>query len=287
MRSYLKFDLSGVKGTITRATLVLAPRSSSRAGVAVLRAGNRWSERRVTFRNAPSPRRPARTSGRIRCCRTKVSLDVTHLVAGRRSVTLVLRSSARRGSSDTASFGNRERGRRLAPRLVVRASTAASEPTASAPSGSPPGGATAPGAPLPVPPVPTLPGPLPFPSWNGDLSTGNWSQYDSRPDNHPDGRPRTSRSSTARPRRALRMPGRSPSARAPIASSEAGTRALTTLWPNDSNPAAAKSRAYEGADSWYRDAFYLPASFCPAPGTDWNWLWEMHNYPDGPGDANL
>jgi hypothetical protein len=73
---------------------------------------------------------------------------------------------------------------------------------------------------------------------------------------------------------------------ASVISGEAGERALLTLWPNNV-PSSGKTRAYQGAESWYRDRVYFPTEFQASRNTDWNWLYELHNYPDGSADANL
>ncbi len=69
---------------------------------------------------------------------------------------------------------------------------------------------------------------------------------------------------------------------------EAGERALDTIWPaKDDAGRSGETRAYQGADTWYRDEIYFPPGFRPTRNTDWNWLYGLHNYPDGAGDANL
>jgi Polysaccharide lyase len=72
-----------------------------------------------------------------------------------------------------------------------------------------------------------------------------------------------------------------------VVNGEAGDRTLTTLWPDGKAGTTAKTRGYQGADSWYRDEVYFPAGFQATRGTDWNWLYELHNYPDSAGDSNL
>jgi hypothetical protein len=71
-----------------------------------------------------------------------------------------------------------------------------------------------------------------------------------------------------------------------VVSGEAGQRALDELWPSRT-PATGKTRAYQGADSWYRDELYLPSSFQPVANEDWNFVYEIHNWPDAGSDANL
>jgi Polysaccharide lyase len=73
-----------------------------------------------------------------------------------------------------------------------------------------------------------------------------------------------------------------------IVNGEPGERTLLTLWPGDSDAGLyEKTRAYQGADSWYRDEVYFPSSFQATKNTDFNWFYELHNYPDNYGDVNL
>ena len=44
-------------------------------------------------------------------------------------------------------------------------------------------------------------------------------------------------------------------------------RALTTLWPDSGDGSSGKSRAYVGADTWYRDEVYFPAGFQASQNT--------------------
>src|SRR5881396_493769 len=52
-RTYVRFDLGGVDGTIIRATLRVYARSRSARGFSVRRADSGWNERRITYANAP------------------------------------------------------------------------------------------------------------------------------------------------------------------------------------------------------------------------------------------
>ena len=110
-RSYLRFQLAKIDAPITRATLRLFTRSSSR-GFEVRAAGAGWSERSITFANAPRPGRQITGSGRYRA-RTWVSIDVTTLAKGNGPVSLVL------AGADTA-FASRESGAKR-PQLIVQA----------------------------------------------------------------------------------------------------------------------------------------------------------------------
>jgi hypothetical protein len=126
------------------------------------------------------------------------------------------------------------------------------------------------------------------PSWNGDFSTGDWSQYNSYVDSHMDGvwpRDFAIVRNPAPP--GFEYAARYTVGRSSVVPGEAGQRALDALWPGGADPASGSSRAYQGADTWYRDALYVPSSFRAAPNQDWNSVYELHNWPDTAGDANV
>ncbi len=95
VRSYLRFDLSGVTGTVTRALLDLTPTSNLTAGVDVRGVGGTgsWTETGLTFDTSPPVGAVVATSGAL-TAGTVVSLDVTGLVQpGLLEVALTGRSS--------------------------------------------------------------------------------------------------------------------------------------------------------------------------------------------------
>ena len=106
-RSYLRFKVSGVDAPVQFATLRVFARSGSR--LAVRATGTRWSERGITFANAPAAGGVVGRSGRFR--RGWVSLDVSRLVKGNGTLNLALTGSA--------TLASRESGSR--PRLIVGA----------------------------------------------------------------------------------------------------------------------------------------------------------------------
>ena len=114
MRAYLRFRVRGVAGPIRRATLRLYATQVRGHGLRVAGVrSHRWSERGITFANAPSPRGPAVDAQVVG--RGWISLDVSRFVHRAGTVDLVLSYAAPPGK---ISFGSREsRGR--APRLVV------------------------------------------------------------------------------------------------------------------------------------------------------------------------
>ena len=91
MRSYLRFDLAAVSGTIVRATLRMYANSSQSTGLEAHRSTNvSWTESGVTYANAPPFDAPILgTSGQL-TAGTWSSIDVSAAASGGGSVTLVL-----------------------------------------------------------------------------------------------------------------------------------------------------------------------------------------------------
>jgi hypothetical protein len=112
MRSYVRFTVRGVAaGSVSRATLRLFPRSSSRRGIRVRATAGSWSEARITFANAPRTSGAIISSGPLRA-RRWASINVTRLVRGNGTISLALTGSS------TATIASRESGS-TRPRLVV------------------------------------------------------------------------------------------------------------------------------------------------------------------------
>jgi acid phosphatase type 7 len=115
-RSYLRFRLRGVRGTLRRARL----RVYVVAGTGTLKVAgvpsSRWGERSITYRNAPVPKK---ATGFARARRGAWSeLDVTAIIPRSGLATLAIGMS--RGSVRLASREVRSR----APRLLVDSGTA-------------------------------------------------------------------------------------------------------------------------------------------------------------------
>ncbi|HEX8939058.1 MAG TPA: DNRLRE domain-containing protein [Candidatus Limnocylindrales bacterium] len=113
LRSYLRFDLSPVSGTVLKATLRVYANSSLPAGYQVSpEADTTWSESTLTYASAPPAGPVAGSSGPVSAGWT--SLDVTSLVDGDGSpVGLVLSST----SGTQLSLASRESAN--PPQLVV------------------------------------------------------------------------------------------------------------------------------------------------------------------------
>jgi polysaccharide lyase-like protein len=122
------------------------------------------------------------------------------------------------------------------------------------------------------------------PSWVGDFENGGLSQWDGQDGN---------RSLRDRYFRTVSSPA-APGSRFAFAatvdpqasSGDAGHRSLLYLYPADV-ASESKTGAYEGSERWYRTLVYFPSDFHPAQNTDWNWVAEWHNWPNGPCCANL
>ena len=87
-RSYLRFEIFGIPGTIVRATLRLYTSTNSGDGFQVRASGNSWIESRTTYRNAPAVGHLIAQSGSF-FANEWVSIDVTPAVRPR-STTLDL-----------------------------------------------------------------------------------------------------------------------------------------------------------------------------------------------------
>lgn len=115
VRSYLRFNLSGISGTVTSAKLKIWPNSASSDGFVVHGAPSTWSENTLTWANAPAVGPAVSSVGAYSCCSGYVSADATPLVTGNESVTTVLTSTSAHGDQYRA----REWGSSYWPLLVA------------------------------------------------------------------------------------------------------------------------------------------------------------------------
>ena len=128
-QSYLRFDVSGVTGTIQQALLRLYVPSgySTTNGPAVYGTDNQWEETLITWTNKPPPTTAASDNKGSILENQWVEYNVTPLVTGNGSVSFILIAD----SSDGVRFSSREATNK--PQLVI---TLQGEPT-STPSPSP------------------------------------------------------------------------------------------------------------------------------------------------------
>jgi hypothetical protein len=114
VRSYLRFDVQGLSGTITRVTLRIFTNSSSSAGYEVRNVpDNAWSESTINYTNAPAMDGVSATSGAFGTG-IWTSVDITSLVTGNGLYNLALTTT----SGTAFSLASRESGAN-APQLVI------------------------------------------------------------------------------------------------------------------------------------------------------------------------
>ena len=114
VRSYLRFDVQGVTGTVTRVTLRIFTNSSSNAGYEVRKvADNTWSEGTINHGNAPAMDGVTTTFGSFGA-NAWTSVDITSLITGNGSYNIGLTTT----SGTAFSLASRESGAN-APQLVI------------------------------------------------------------------------------------------------------------------------------------------------------------------------
>ncbi len=112
-QSFLRFDLTGVSGTVQRATLRLFVRNGSSNGPSLYRTSAAWTETAITWNNQPPPIGAAIADLGAATAGTWSEFDLTGHVTGNGSYDLVLLAD----STDGIQFDSREGG--SPPQLVV------------------------------------------------------------------------------------------------------------------------------------------------------------------------
>jgi len=117
-RSYLRFVVGDINGTISNATLRLYPTSSSATGYQIKRVGDQtWEEGTITYANAPAVGALIGSSGNF-ASGNWTSVNVTSLVTGNGVYDLVLTTT----SGSNMNFNSRDAsGNR--PQLVIQTTT--------------------------------------------------------------------------------------------------------------------------------------------------------------------
>jgi len=114
MRSYMRFNLQGITGTVTRATLRIYANSASSLGINIHSVSdNTWAESSVNYNNAP-PVGGAIASFRPVPTGAWISIDVTAYITGNGTYNLALTTPG----STAISFASRQAGAN-APQLMV------------------------------------------------------------------------------------------------------------------------------------------------------------------------
>jgi hypothetical protein len=117
VRSYLRFSVQGLSGTVTRATLRIFANSAASAGcVANGVSDNTWTETGINYNNAPPLGSALGSSGPI-TAGTWISMDVTVYIAGNGTYNLALTTPG----STAVSLASHESGAN-APQLIIEMS---------------------------------------------------------------------------------------------------------------------------------------------------------------------
>jgi len=118
MRSYLRFELAGLRGPVLRATLRLYSKDGSASGYEVRAVGDSaWREQTITYRTAPPPGSLVAMTERV-VARAFTSVDVTPLASDAGVVNLAVSDPG----GPRTRFASRESGE-LAPQLLVETET--------------------------------------------------------------------------------------------------------------------------------------------------------------------
>jgi myo-inositol-hexaphosphate 3-phosphohydrolase len=130
-QSYLKFDVEGLTGPVTRATLRLYCVDASEEGGAAYRVANHyrdsetpWDERAINWDNAPVIAGEALDREGAVAPDSWIELDVTAAIAGDGTYSFALAS----GTASTAAYSTKEGV--ASPQLVIEAAPAAVKPVA-------------------------------------------------------------------------------------------------------------------------------------------------------------
>jgi hypothetical protein len=103
MQSYLRFNIQGISGTVTHATLRVYANSASSTGYGVGNVSdNTWTETGINYNNAPAIGSSVGSSGSF-AAGTWTTVDVTSLVTGNGTLDLGLYTT----SSTAISFNSR------------------------------------------------------------------------------------------------------------------------------------------------------------------------------------
>ena len=125
LESVLRFDVFGISGSVTSATLYLYAYEGTSDGPYVYKATGSWTESGVTWANRPRSSGGRMDDAGIVPEGTWFALDVTKAISGNGTFNLLLRSS----STDSISLRSRESSSNQ-PRLVVETNGGSGDTTA-------------------------------------------------------------------------------------------------------------------------------------------------------------
>jgi acid phosphatase type 7 len=128
-RSYLRFEVTNLSGTVAKATVQFYSNDTSQSGLEVHAVSDSgWDEQTITYNNAPQPGLIVASVPRVPAD-TFTSVDVTELVTGEGVVSLAVTAA------DRLRLASRESGA-LAPQLIVEATSSSSTSSSSSSSSS-------------------------------------------------------------------------------------------------------------------------------------------------------
>jgi hypothetical protein len=114
LRSYLRFEVQGLSGTLTRATLRIFTNSGSSTGYEVRSvADNTWIEGAINYSNSPAPDGLIGTSGPFGTG-AWTTVDITPLITGDGTFSISLTTT----NNTAFSLASREAGAN-APQLII------------------------------------------------------------------------------------------------------------------------------------------------------------------------
>jgi hypothetical protein len=114
VRSYLRFNVQGLTGTITRVTLRVYANSSSSSGYTVYSVSNNtWTETTITYSNAPAIGSSVGSSPGFNAG-VWTTATITSAVTGNGTISFALGTS----SSTAISLASRESGT-FVPQLII------------------------------------------------------------------------------------------------------------------------------------------------------------------------
>ena len=144
-RSYLRFNVNDLSGTVTNATLRLFTTSSSSTGIQAQRVTNQnWEESSIPYANAPALGPVIGSSGNF-ASGNWVSIDVTSLVTGNGVYDLAVTTT----NPNNMNFNSRDATAGNWPQLIVQ-TTAGTVPTQTPTTSQTPGTVTATVTPSPT-----------------------------------------------------------------------------------------------------------------------------------------
>jgi hypothetical protein len=114
LRAYIKFKVSGLRGTVDRAVLRLWVTNGTGNGPTVAPTRTTWSAGKLTWRNRPGPTGPIVADAGALAAGRWAEFDVTAAVHGNGTYAFLLRSASADGLAASSANG------RHPPRLVVR-----------------------------------------------------------------------------------------------------------------------------------------------------------------------